>query len=168
MRSGASIVCISSTAAKITFRHLAAYHVAKAGLEGLVRAAAEELGANGTRVNAVRPGLTCSNATGAMFDALGMTELFLRVFPLARLGEPQVIAHAVRYLAGPESSWVTGQSFAVGWWQRAAQEPRPHAARGVDTNNPRRRNVMRIVPPRPFARPPWPRRSPRCAATPRR
>jgi len=48
-----------------------------------------------------------------MFEAPGVTEMFLREFPLARLGEPQDIAHAVRYLAGPESSWVTGQSFAV-------------------------------------------------------
>src|SRR5438094_5839863 len=55
MRSGASIVCISSTAAKMPFRYLAAYLVAKPGLGGLVRAAAEELGANGIRVNAVAP-----------------------------------------------------------------------------------------------------------------
>jgi len=39
--------------------------------------------------------------------------MFLREFPLARVGEPQDIAQAVRYFAGPESSWVTGQSFAV-------------------------------------------------------
>jgi NAD(P)-dependent dehydrogenase (short-subunit alcohol dehydrogenase family) len=113
MRPGGAIVCISSTAAKMPFRYLAAYHVAKAGVEALVRAAAQELGAAGIRVNAVRPGLTRSNATGEMLQAPGVPELFMPEFPLGRLGEPIDIAQAVRYLAGPESSWVTGQSFAV-------------------------------------------------------
>jgi len=113
MRAGGAIVCISSTAAKMPFRYLAAYHIAKSGVEALVRAAAEELGTSGVRVNAVRPGLTRSNGTGEMLQAPGMAGMFLPEYPLGRLGEPIDIAHAVRYLAGPESSWVTGQSFAV-------------------------------------------------------
>ena len=44
-----------------------------------------------------------------MFDL----DRFIAEFPLGRAGEPEDIAEAVRYLAGPESSWVTGQSFAV-------------------------------------------------------
>jgi NAD(P)-dependent dehydrogenase (short-subunit alcohol dehydrogenase family) len=113
MRPGGSIVCISSTAAKLPFAALASYHVAKGALEALVRAAAEELGASGIRVNAVRPGLTRSEATGAMFATPGVLEAFEPEFPLRRFGEPIDIAHAVRYLAGPEAAWVTGQSFAV-------------------------------------------------------
>ncbi|MFD1559320.1 SDR family NAD(P)-dependent oxidoreductase [Paraburkholderia silviterrae] len=110
---GGSIVCISSTAARINFRWLSGYCTAKAGLEALVRAAAEELAGAQIRVNAVRPGLTRSEATGPLFDNPAMLESFLEQVPLGVLGEPDYIARAVRYLAGPESGWVTGQSFAV-------------------------------------------------------
>lgn len=113
MDEGGSIVCISSNAAKRPFGGLAIYHAAKAGLEALVEGAAEELGAQGIRVNAVRPGLTRSGATGPMFESDAVRALFLKEYPLGRLGEAEDIAQAVRYLAGPEASWVTGQSFAV-------------------------------------------------------
>jgi NAD(P)-dependent dehydrogenase (short-subunit alcohol dehydrogenase family) len=113
MMEGGSVVCISSTAATLPFAYLPAYHTSKGGLENFVRAAAEELGSAGVRVNAVRPGLTRSDATGGMFETPGILDRFIAEFPLGRAGEPEDIAQAVRYLAGPESSWVTGQSFAV-------------------------------------------------------
>jgi NAD(P)-dependent dehydrogenase (short-subunit alcohol dehydrogenase family) len=112
MRPGGSIVCLSSGAAQLTFRHLGAYHMAKAALEGLVRMAADEFGGAGIRVNAIRPGLTRSGATQDMFDG-GATPAFLPEYPLGRLGEPQDMAGAVRFLAGPESGWITGQCLAV-------------------------------------------------------
>ncbi len=113
MDHGGSVVCISSTAATLPFAYLPAYHTSKGGLENFVRAAAEELGSAGVRVNAVRPGLTRSDATGPMFASPDILDRFVAEFPLGRAGEPEDIAKAVRYLAGPESSWVTGQSFAV-------------------------------------------------------
>ena len=113
MQPGGAIVCMSSTAAKLPFAYLPAYHTAKGALENFVRAAAEELGSAGIRINAVRPGLTRSDATGGMFENPDVLNLFVAEFPLGRAGEPEDIAQAVRYLAGPESSWVTGQSFAV-------------------------------------------------------
>lgn len=113
MMNGGSVVCISSTAAVLPFAYLPAYHTSKGGLENFVRAAAEELGSAGVRVNAVRPGLTCSDATGFMFGSDEILKKFVAEFPLGRAGEPDDIAQAVRYLAGPESGWVTGQSFAV-------------------------------------------------------
>ncbi|MFN3424723.1 MAG: SDR family NAD(P)-dependent oxidoreductase [Novosphingobium meiothermophilum] len=112
MPPGGSIVCLSSGAAVLTFRHLAAYHVAKAALEGLVRMAADELGPCGIRVNAVRPGLTRSGATAGMFEG-GADQAFLPEYPLGRLGEPADIAGAVRFLAGDESAWITGQCIAA-------------------------------------------------------
>ena len=66
---GGSIVCISSDAAKLVFPWLPAYTTGKSALEGFVRAAAEELSRFGIRVNAVRPGLTRTDATQAMTDA---------------------------------------------------------------------------------------------------
>lgn len=113
MTRGGSFVCISSTAATMPFAYLSAYCTAKAGLEGFVRTAADELAAAGIRVNAVRPGLTRSAATGGMFADPEVFDRFLEQLPLGRGGEPEDIAAGVRYLAGPESSWVTGQSFAV-------------------------------------------------------
>ena len=108
-----SIVCISSDAAKLVFPWLPAYTTAKAGLEGLVKACAEELSSLHIRVNAVRPGLTRTKATQALFDNPEIKKKFAKEKPLGRLGEPDDVAAGVRYLAGPESSWVTGQSFAI-------------------------------------------------------
>lgn len=110
---GGSIVCISSDAAKLPFPWLSAYSTAKNGLEGFVRSAAEELARHNIRVNAVRPGMTRTEATGALFASPEVYERFAAEKPLGRLGEPEDIAPGVRYLAGPESSWVTGQSFAI-------------------------------------------------------
>ncbi|WP_166363690.1 SDR family NAD(P)-dependent oxidoreductase [Pseudomonas akapageensis] len=110
---GGSIVCISSTAAQLTFRWLSAYCTAKAALESLVRAAAEELASAGIRVNSVRPGLFQSEATDGLFDNPELCGAFLAQVPLGRLGQPEDISGAVRYLAGPESGWTTGQSLAV-------------------------------------------------------
>ena len=110
---GGSIVCISSDAAKLPFPWLSAYSTAKNGLEGFVRSAAEELSRHKIRVNAVRPGMTRTEATGALFADPEIYRRFAEEKPLGRLGEPEDIAAGVRYLAGPESSWVTGQSFAI-------------------------------------------------------
>lgn len=113
MQQGGSIACLSSGSAQLTFPYLAGYHIAKAAVEGLVRSAADELGSAGIRVNAVRPGLTRAGGTGPIFDNPGMTDPFMPEYPLGRLGEPDDIAAAARYLLGPESSWVTGQCLGV-------------------------------------------------------
>jgi NAD(P)-dependent dehydrogenase (short-subunit alcohol dehydrogenase family) len=110
---GGSIVCISSDSAKLVFPWLAAYTTAKCALEGLVRTAAEEFSHFKIRVNAVRPGLTRTDSTLGIFANEETYRSFAEEKPLGRLGEPEDIAAGVRYLAGPESSWVTGQSFAI-------------------------------------------------------
>jgi len=111
---GGSVVCISSDAAKIPWPFLATYNTSKAGVEGLVRGAAVELAPLGVRVNAVRPGLVRTDTTkdGLFQDAEVMAQ-FLAEKPLGRTGVPDDIAAGVRYLAGPESSWVTGQSLGI-------------------------------------------------------
>ena len=112
MERGGSIVCLSSGAAVLTFPYLASYHIAKAALEGLIRSAADELGSAGIRVNAIRPGMTRAGGTAPMFES-GAADVFLPEYPLGRLGEPVDMAGAVRFLAGPESAWITGQCLAV-------------------------------------------------------
>src|SRR5579875_879402 len=112
MTRGGAIVCISSTAAKMPFNGLVGYGTAKGGLENFVQGAAEELGAAGIRINAVRPGLMRANNNDRLMQE-PIHGKFVEQMPLGRTGEPDDIAAAVRYLAGPESSWMTGQSFAV-------------------------------------------------------
>lgn len=112
MTAGGAIVCISSTAAKMPFNGLVGYGTAKGGVENFVQAAAEELGSAGIRINAVRPGLMRANNNDRLMQD-PIHGKFVEQMPLGRTGEPDDIAAAVRYLAGPESSWVTGQSFAV-------------------------------------------------------
>ncbi len=112
-KGGGAMCCVSSDAAKLAFPWLPAYTTAKSGLEGFVRACAEELSRFNIRVNAVRPGLTRTEGTSALFDNPEIYKQFAAEKPLGRLGEPEDIAHGVRYLLGQESSWVTGQSFAI-------------------------------------------------------
>jgi NAD(P)-dependent dehydrogenase (short-subunit alcohol dehydrogenase family) len=111
---GGSIVCISSDAAKIPWPFLATYNTTKGGVEGLVKGAALELAHLKIRVNAVRPGLVQTEATKTgLFANEEAMAAFLAEKPLGRTGVPDDIGAAVRYLAGPESSWVTGQSLGV-------------------------------------------------------
>lgn len=120
---GGSIVCISSEAGRLPMPMLSSYATAKAGLEGLVRSAAAELARHKIRVNAVRPGTTRTDATEAIFESPELHRLFAETRPLGRLGEPEDVAAGVRYLAGPESSWVTGQSFAIEGGAELRQAP---------------------------------------------
>jgi len=113
MAAGGAFVFISSTAAVLSFQGLASYCAGKAALDQFVRVAADELGARGIRLNCVRPGLTHTDGMDAFFANAAYVASFLPVVPLGRTGVPADVASAVRYLAGPESAWVTGQSFAV-------------------------------------------------------
>lgn len=127
MPPGGSIVAVSSTAAAFSTRGLASYKAGKAAVDALVEVAADELGEEGIRVNSVRPGLTRTASTERLFADEGLFEEFLAGQPLARGGEADDIARAIRYLAGPESSWVTGQHLAVdgGHTLRAFPDMRP-------------------------------------------
>jgi len=110
---GGSLVAISSTAAVMSSPYLSAYCAAKAAVDQLVRVAADELGARGVRVNAVRPGLTRTGGTLPFFAQPELLGRFLDQQALPRGGEPEDVARAVRFLAGPESAWVTGQCLTV-------------------------------------------------------
>lgn len=110
---GGSIVAISSTAASFSNRYLSAYCAGKAAVEQLVRVAADELGEKNIRVNAIAPGLTRTEATADMVDNPDLLDRFLSQQPLRRPGQPSDQARAIRFLVGPESSWVTGQCLKV-------------------------------------------------------
>jgi NAD(P)-dependent dehydrogenase (short-subunit alcohol dehydrogenase family) len=110
---GGSFVAVSSTASLFSARFLASYCAGKAAVDKLVQVAADELGEAGIRVNSVRPGLTRTDATVRQFSSEQTLAEFVAGQAIGRPGEIIDIAQAIRYLAGPESSWVTGQSLAV-------------------------------------------------------
>lgn len=110
---GGSFVGISSIAAPLSHRFMSVYCVSKAGLETLIRTAADELGQAGVRVNAVRPGLVPTELASALDGDPQVKDDYLAQMPLGRVGTVDDIANAVRYLCGPESSWVTGQALGV-------------------------------------------------------
>jgi NAD(P)-dependent dehydrogenase (short-subunit alcohol dehydrogenase family) len=122
--AGGAIVAISSIAGVLTHRFMAPYCTAKAGLEMLVRCAADELGPAGIRVNAVRPGLVPTDLAMPLTEAPSIVEDYLDQMPVARLGTVEDVADGVRYLAGPESSWVTGQVFAIDGGHSLRRGPR--------------------------------------------
>ena len=110
---GGSFVAVSSIAGVLTHRYLGAYCIGKAGIDMLVRMAADELGASNIRVNAVRPGLVETDMVGMITMGGEVLDDYLAQMPVRRVGTVDDIAGAVRYLAGPESTWVTGQILGV-------------------------------------------------------
>jgi NAD(P)-dependent dehydrogenase (short-subunit alcohol dehydrogenase family) len=111
--TGGSFVGVSSMQGIQPAPMFSAYCAAKAGLEMLVRCAADELGQHRIRVNAVRPGLTRTDATVGMFADEPTVAAYMEQQPLARDGESEDIAGAIRYFVGPESTWTTGQCLTV-------------------------------------------------------
>ncbi len=114
VRAGSgSFVAISSTAAVFSARYLASYSAGKAAVDQLVRVAANELGQYGIRVNSVQPGMTRTPMTAGTFANEKMIAAFVDGQAIARGGEVDDQANAVRYFAGPESGWTTGQLLTV-------------------------------------------------------
>lgn len=113
-RAGGGAMCaISSIAGVRTHRFMHAYCVSKAGIDMLVRTCADELGTAGVRVNSVCPGLVDTEIAQGLFGSEEVLADYLDCMPLARTGVVDDIANAVRFLCGPESSWITGVSLSV-------------------------------------------------------
>ena len=110
--SGSMIGC-SSHAGHDSFRYLGAYGGAKAGLDQICRVFADELGRFGVRVNSIQPGIVGTELMAPITGGGPLLDDYLPEIPLGRVGEPHEIAEMVRFLVGPESSWITGQLFAV-------------------------------------------------------
>jgi 3-oxoacyl-[acyl-carrier protein] reductase len=87
------------------------YAASKAGLIGLTKALARELGTRGVRVNAVAPGYIDTELTRRLPEAA--REAILTNTPLARLGRPEDVAGAVRFLCSDEAAFVTGEVLLV-------------------------------------------------------
>jgi len=87
------------------------YAAAKAGVAGMTRALARELGSRNITVNCIAPGFIATDMTASLPEE--QHKALLGQIPLGHLGQPEDIAHAVAYLAGPHAGYVTGQELHV-------------------------------------------------------
>ncbi len=124
---GGSIIGISSIAGSTTHRWFGAYGPAKAGIEALVQMAADELGASNVRVNAIAPGLVDTEMVEAITAGGPVLDDYLEQMPIARPGTVDDIAAAAAYLAGDQSTWVTGQVLHVDGGHSLRRGPLFHA-----------------------------------------
>lgn len=113
----ASLIFLSSEVARKSFTDAIAYDITKGAVETLVLQLAKLLGERGIRANAIAPGATATD----MAEFLGTEEgaaMAKSIQALQRIGQPEDIADAAAFLAGPDSRWVTGQVLSVsGGWQ---------------------------------------------------
>jgi len=110
---GGSICTISSIAGVRTHRFMGPYCVSKAGIDMLVKNSADELGGLKIRVNSVCPGLVDTELAAGLMNTDAIVNDYLDCMPIQRTGVVEDIANAVRFLCGPESSWVTGVIMSV-------------------------------------------------------
>ena len=105
------IVSITSVVGASGNAGQANYAAAKAGVAGMTRALARELGSRNITVNCVAPGFIETDMTAALPEE--QQKALLGQIPLGHLGKPADIAHAVAYLASPQAAYVTGQELHV-------------------------------------------------------
>jgi 3-oxoacyl-[acyl-carrier protein] reductase len=87
------------------------YAAAKAGVAGMTRALARELGSRGITVNCIAPGFIETDMTASLPEE--QQKALLGQIPLGHLGKPQDIAHAVAFVASPEAGYITGQEIHI-------------------------------------------------------
>src|SRR5687767_6611598 len=105
------IVNISSVVGEMGNAGQANYSASKAGLIGLTKSLAQEMGSRGITVNAVSPGFVETDMTGSM--SAEVKEKLMTNIAVRRMGQPADIAAAVKFLASEEASYITGHVLSV-------------------------------------------------------
>ncbi len=109
VKSDASIVLFSSAAAGIGLANHEAIAAAKAGIEGLTRAAAASYAAKNLRFNAIAPGLSKAKMSEFLFNSETRVNFSKKLHPLGRLGTGDKLASLAAWLMNPENDWITGE-----------------------------------------------------------
>jgi 3-oxoacyl-[acyl-carrier protein] reductase len=112
LRSGGRIISFSSSVVGLYQPTYGVYAATKAGVEAMTHVLANEMRGRNITVNAVAPGPT---ATALFLDGKPreVIDHLAKLAPLERLGQPEEIANAVAFLAGPDGSWINGQVIRV-------------------------------------------------------
>jgi NAD(P)-dependent dehydrogenase (short-subunit alcohol dehydrogenase family) len=110
---GGSFVGMSSIAGNLTHPYFGAYCVGKAGIEHMMRNAADEFGPRRVRFNAIRPGFISTEIMEGIPRDGAVYESYVRNTPMGDVGTPEDVALLARFLIGPESRWITGQIINV-------------------------------------------------------
>lgn len=110
-KNGGSIVFISSVVGETGNAGQSVYAATKSGLIGFAKSIAHEVASRKIRSNVVTPGFIRTDMTENLTET--QKESILRSIPLERMGDPEEIAHAVGFLVGQDSSYITGEVIAV-------------------------------------------------------
>ena len=131
---GGSFVGMSSIAGAVTHLVFGAYPVAKAGIDHMMRNAADEYGPANVRFNSVQPGFVTTEIMEGIPRDGPVFESYLVNTPLGGTTEPEEVASVVGFLIGPDSSRVTGQAMTVdgGHHLRSGPDFRPFTGLGGD------------------------------------
>lgn len=112
-RGGGRVLVTSSvTGPRVAMPGSAPYAASKAGVNGFIRSAALELAGDAITVNGVEPGYIAKQG-GSLLSDPDRAARIARFIPAGALGEPQDIAHAMRFLASPAARYITGQTIVV-------------------------------------------------------
>lgn len=113
MGEGGSIVLVSTAAARTGLANHEAIAAAKAGVIGLMQAAAASYGSKNIRVNCVAPGMVDTPATSRITTSERALKTSTAMHALGRIGKPDDVASMIDWLLAPTNDWVTGQVFGV-------------------------------------------------------
>ncbi len=117
---GGSVINLSSIGGLRGDSAIGVYNTTKAAIVHLTKVLAIELGP-GVRVNCIAPGLVKTDFARALWEPAG--DVVAAGLPLRRLGEPEDIAHAARFLAGDGAAWITGHTLVVDGGALAGASP---------------------------------------------
>ena len=110
-RKQGSIILVSSMWGQVGASCEVAYSAAKAGLIGMTKALAKEVGPSGVRVNCIAPGMIDTDMNRGISEEI--VQAFADDTPLCRIGAPEEVARVMEFLASEQSSYITGQVIGV-------------------------------------------------------
>jgi NAD(P)-dependent dehydrogenase (short-subunit alcohol dehydrogenase family) len=110
---GGSFIGMSSLAGHVTHLWFGAYTVSKAGIEAMMRNAADEYGPVNVRFNTIRPGFIATEIMEGIPRDGEVWDSYIQQTPLGDVGQPEDVANLARFLISDESRWITGQEIGV-------------------------------------------------------